>query len=312
MRKYIIAVVLFAIQGLASAQQVNLSPDHKRIRIGEPITIDIQSSYPKGKNLIWPALKDSLGEHFTILDEGKIDTLSDEVDANIRLSRKVVITSFDSGSLQLPVLRFGFLKGNDTDFVATDPLAFTVLTVPVDTTLAIKDIHGVMDVPFEIGPYLPWILGGLVLLALLIGGIYYLLNRKKSAAPPAPVKQIPAWEIALARLDSIKKEEPWRDGKLKDFYSAITDTIRLYLEQQFKLPALESTSEEILLLCRRANFKPEVITRLDELLNLSDLVKFAKEAPTEASHRRTIEIAYDLVLQTKPAAHPEGKEVTNE
>jgi hypothetical protein len=197
--------LLFLSVGVV-AQSVTLNPNHKRVRLGEKIEIDIKTASPTTKRVVWPVFADSLGSNFDILSIGKIDTLSGSAENELSLSQKISITSFDSGSHQIPALPFQFIQGNDTDVVLTDPLSFSVLTVPVDTTLAIKDIHGVVDVPFEIGDYIPWILGGLVLVALLIGLIYWFTQRKKPDVIKAPVKLIPAWERAMQALALVDKE----------------------------------------------------------------------------------------------------------
>jgi hypothetical protein len=302
MKKVIIFLLaLISYSGSVVAQSVSIDPDHKRVRLGEKIELNIKTVSPITKHVVWPSFKDSLGSNFDILSVGKIDTLLGGAEDELSLSQKIAITSFDSGSHKLPALPFLFIQGNDTDFVLTDPLSFSVLTVPVDTTLAIKDIHGVVDVPFEIGDYIPWILGGLVLVAMLIGGIYWWKQRKKpESASKVPEKLIPAWERAILALEEVDREAAWRQQKFKMYYSGITDAIREYLEEQFKMPAQESTTFEILVLIKQRQISTEVQSKLKELLVLADLVKFAKEIPMEHTHQRSMQLAREIVLETRP------------
>jgi len=309
-----ITAILLLLSGLGlTAQTVNLNPDHKRFRLGEKIQLEIKTVSPATKKVVWPVLKDSLGSHFDILGLGPIDTLSDPSDKELSLSQKIEITSFDSGSHQIPALPFLFISGSDTDFVNADPLSFSVLTVPVDTTLAIKDIRGIVDVPFEIGDYIPWILGGLALLAMLIGGIFWWKQRKQPEKPKVPVKLIPAWERAIAQLEVVDREAAWRQSKFKIYYSGITDTIRAYLEEQFKMPALESTTDEILGLVKQRQFSADIQSKLREILLVADLVKFAKDVPLEHMHQRSMQLAKEIILETRPqpSIEPERKEEGN-
>lgn len=302
MKKGSILLWLFlSCWGSVVAQSVTLNPDHKRVRLGEKIELNIKTVSPATKRVVWPVIKDSLGSSFDIISVGPLDTLLGGSENELSLSQKIAITSFDSGSHQLPALPFLFIQGNDTDLVESDPLSFSILTVPVDTTLAIKDIHGVVDVPFEIGDYIPWILGGLVLAMLLIGGIYWWKQRKKpETISKVPEKIIPAWERAIVRLEVVDREAAWRQQKYKVYYSGITDAIREYLEEQFSMPAQESTTYEILQLVKQRQISPEVQSKLKELLVLADLVKFAKEIPMEHTHQRSMQLAREIVLETRP------------
>lgn len=313
LRFFFISTLLFFASSLL-AQQVNISPDKKRIRIGEEIKLTIQAKAPSNKEVVWPNMKDTLGGYFDILKALKLDTISDAGANELVLERRISITSFDSGSHQLPKLLFEFKGSEGIDSVYTDPLSFSILTVPVDTTLAIKDVRDILEVPFEIGEYLPWVLGGIALVAILVAALYFYLNRKKPLKPAASKVVIVPWKKALQELFRIEKEKIWKEGKVKAYYSEVSDTIREYLEDQFKIPALELTSDEILAQLRSRSWSNEVILNVKELLQLSDLVKFAKEKPTEVSHARSLELARDIIANTKPAepdisSGKEGKHV---
>jgi hypothetical protein len=310
MRKVILLLAIFLFAQQAWAQSVSISPDHKRIRIGEEIKLTLQSKSSSDKQVKWPVIKDTLGEHFTILSVDKLDTLSSEGASEFVLEQKVSITSFDSGSHKLPQLPFEFISGSDTDFVQTDALSFSVLTVPVDTTLAIKDIHNIVDVPFEIGEYIPWIIGALVLVAILVGGIYWYLQKKKPEQPKVQKTLVIPWKQALEDLDRIEKESVWKTGKLKLYYSDVSETLRTYFENQFEVPALESTTHEILGQLKNRAWSEQTLEEIKEILLLSDLVKFAKENPAEASQIRTLQLARKVVEDTRPKEMlvNEGKE----
>jgi hypothetical protein len=302
--KYLFLLVLFLSFNLTlRAQQAYAKSDKYKIRIGDQAQIELNANVPKGERLIWPIFKDSLGTHFDIVNESAIDTIADSTGNGMRLIQKINITSFDSGRHTLPVFSFDFIKATgDTNSIISDGLLIDVLTIPVDTTKAIKDIRDVLDVPFEIGEYIPWIIGGLVLVAILVAGIYLWLNKKKPAAeikPAAP--KIPAWQLALSALDVIEKEKVWQEGKSKQYQSDITDTLRKYIEEQFKLPAMESTTDETLMLLRNNDFSQEAQQQMRQLLTLADLIKFAKQEALPADHERSMRMAREFIMTTKPA-----------
>ncbi len=284
------------------AQQASVQSDRYQIRLGESFSLTLKAAIQDGQRIVWPAFTDSIGPNFDILKLGKIDTLPDSVNTGTQFLQKIEATSFDSGMHTMPVFAFDIISANgDTAHIVTDPLTFQVSTVPVDTTKAIKDIHGVLDVPFDISEYIPWILVGLLLAALIAAGLYFWLKHKRKPAevkPKAP--SIPAWQKALTALEEIAKEKAWQSGRDKVYHSAITDTLRMYLEEQFQLPALESTTDETLEMLRKASFNQDSIQQLKQVLILADLVKFAKEKPLPNEHERALEYAREFIQITRP------------
>ena len=302
--KYILSFC-FSILFLASqmhAQQASVQSDRYQIRLGESFSLTIKAAIQDGQRIVWPVFVDSIGPHFDILKLGKIDTLPDSAKAGSQFLQKIEATSFDSGMHTMPVFAFDIISANgDTAHIVSDPLTFQVSTVPVDTTKAIKDIHGVLDVPFDISEYIPWILVGLLIAALIAAGLYFWLKRKRKPEESKPkVPTIPAWQRALTALDEIAKEKAWQSGRDKIYHSAITDTLRMYLEDQFQLPALESTTDETLEMLRKASFSQDSIQQLKQVLVLADLVKFAKEKPLPIEHERALEYAREFVQITRP------------
>lgn len=302
--KYILSFC-FSLLFLTSqmhAQQASVQSDRYQIRLGESFSLTLKAAIQDGQRIIWPTFVDSIGPFFEILKSGTIDTLKDTSRVGIELIQKIEATSFDSGMHTMPVFVFDIISENgDTAHIVTDPLTFQIATVPVDTTKAIKDIHGVLDVPFDISEYIPWILVGLVLAALIASGLYFWLKHKRKPAEVKPkVPSIPAWQRALTALDEIANEKVWQAGRDKVYHSAITDTLRNYLEEQFNLPALESTTDETMEMVRKAAFNPESIQHLKHVLVLADLVKFAKEKPMPNEHERALEYARQFIQLTRP------------
>ncbi len=309
----------FFIQSSVLAQVASVKSDRYRIRLGEAFSLTLKATVKDGQRVVWPFVNDSIGSHFDILKKGPVDTMADADLKGMELLQKIQATSFDSGMHTMPVFAFDIISANgDTAHVVTDPLSFQVLTVPVDTTKAIKDIHGVVDVPFDIGEYIPWILLGLGIAALLIAGIYLWLKRKRPEKPAAPeVPKTPAWQRALEALEEIGKEKAWQSGRDKQYHSAISETLRAYIEEQFQVPALESTTDETLAMVRKVLADQSAIQHLRQILVLADLVKFAKEKPLPAEHERSLEQAKNFVEATRPreivqSTKEEGKEESHE
>ncbi len=141
-----------------------------------------------------------------------------------------------------------------------------------------------------------------VLLAL--GLLWLLINRlNRKQDEVGIVKEIeikrPAHEIALERLQGLSENQIWQQGEIKEYQSQLTYTIREYLENRYGIQALESTTDEITSSLRELDFDPEDEMSLKEILQVADLVKFAKATPEASIHERFLNKAFDFVRKTK-------------
>ena len=149
--------------------------------------------------------------------------------------------------------------------------------------------------------YWPYFL--LALIALLIGLIYFFIKTKQKRAEVVLIKKpkAPAHYFAHKKLAKLQSEQLWKVGKDKEYQTQLTYTIREYLENRFNIKALESTTEEI-----KSDLKDEVTseqeTELVEILQIADLVKFAKAKPSEDINESFLAKAHAFVKSTKVEA----------
>lgn len=161
--------------------------------------------------------------------------------------------------------------------------------------LATNDIRGAKP-PVKIPSgyeALWWTLGALAVAAAL-----FALWRwwRKKLATPVFVAPIPPHVRAKQRLQEAL-------GLIADarlFCIAVSDALRVYLEERFQLRAPERTTEEFLQdLQRTTHLNATQKLSLTDFLERCDLVKFAKFEPTEASLRDLHDSALRLVDETK-------------
>jgi len=142
------------------------------------------------------------------------------------------------------------------------------------------------------------------ILALVFSvGIFFLVRfltkklkeRKKVVLPPKP-----AYLIAYEALEELKRLNLPAVGKIKEYYTMLSDIVRRYLESQFDIHAPEMTTEEFL---HTLHQSPSLVARQKELLsnflNSCDLVKFAKYGPSLTEMEEGFEAAKKLVDETK-------------
>jgi hypothetical protein len=273
MKKLLISIAfLTGFAGFSQENPVKTSIDTTTIKIGEQIQFKISVS--ETENVIFPELAmDSLGK-VEVVEALPIDTLKN------RLEKKYLLTSFDSGYYLLPKQQV--LIDNKQFF--TDSLLINVATVQVDTLkqkmFEIKSIKGEPKT-FDDYKHLIWWL--LAILALIAAILYFVL-RKKEEKEEIKI-QIPPIQEALQRLKELDERHLLEQKKVKIYYTELTDIVRTYIEKDIHIPALESTTIELIETINDFNessnlgISKETITQLKKVLESADLVKFAKMNP---------------------------------
>ena len=161
----------------------------------------------------------------------------------------------------------------------------------------LRDIKGPLSLAYRFNFYLA---AALVLLVVLAGAVFFFLKRRKRV--PAVVPPRPAHQIALEQLAELKRRNLVGQGKIKEYYSEISDIIRHYLENRFMVKAPEMTTEEFLWYARDSGkLERGHKTLLKEFLSACDMVKFAQYAPSTGEMEAIFTSAEHFVNQTKEA-----------
>ena len=321
-KKYILILFSLLTSLVVNAQtptEVHAVLDSNSIRIGAQTKLDLYLSYDastqKNMNVLWPLIEDTIQKGLEVVNVTKIDTtIPNKNKPNIIQQHiQLTVTSFDTGVYY--IAPFKFIVNKDTaNPLLTEPLYLKVNTVATDTSLAkIKDIKPPYDEPFDWKLYLPEIYIGLAILAAIILLIILIikLNKKKPQEIIVEKPKIPAHIAALETLEKIKEDAIWKDNKTKEYYSSIADTVRLYIEERFNINALELTSDEIIKIFKSQVVDSESKSKLNQILTLSDFVKFAKQIPIEAEHTLTLNNAFDFVRGTLREEKKEEKVVSS-
>lgn len=309
MKQRILYIVLFVLLsgGINSlhAQQVTVkaSIDTTHILVGDQLKLLFEIEKPKDLLIQFPQVPDSFSSHIEVVNRTKVDTLALDDKTREKLTQSLFITSFDSGVHQIPPFYFRMKDGKMLDSVASRALAFQVHGMKIDTTKGPVDIKTVYGAPVTLKEVTPYILGIILIAAILFFIFYYIKWKKKNvplfSKPEKPAE--PAHIIALRELDRIKNQKLWQQEKIKQYYSEVADTIRNYIENRFDVPAMEQTSAETLgIFKQRKDLVGDAsVDQLQHILSLADLVKFAKYTPLPDDNNLTLMNAYFFVNQTK-------------
>jgi hypothetical protein len=303
-KKNILFLVLFHIlllEGELFAQKtlIDVKIDSAAILIGEQTLLHLTVTTDKDRNVQIMVPGDTLMRGVEILGISEPDSSLIE-NNRLLIKQDWLITSFDSSLYLLPPIKV--IDGIDT--IYSNQLALKVSTFPVNTDAPDEfyDIKNVWKPPFVFADYYPLIFGVLIALFLIcVAG--YIIKRIRSNKPILPLKKdepmLPPYEQAIRELDWIKRQKLWQQGRNKEYYTLVTDTLRKYIVYRFDIHAMEMTSDEILTIIRRENEAESVYENLKQILQLADLVKFAKTNPLPDENDLSMMYAYLFINQTK-------------
>ncbi|MDP4278658.1 MAG: hypothetical protein Q8914_13620 [Bacteroidota bacterium] len=294
-------VVMMTCTTTAFSQSVTVTAaiDSTTMPIGQQSGFHITINGPASLHYTLPSFPgDSLIKGIEVVTRGHVDTTK-ESNGYIKIKANYKITSFDSGFYYIPPIKI--LAGKDT--FESNNLSLKVLTYNVDTTKhQLFDIKGVQAPPFVWADYLLPVLLVLLIIALGLLGWWYFRKRKQKgelSEEEAMLANLPPHVVAIMELDKLKSEKLWHTGRNKEFYTRMSDILRIYINRRFQVDSLEMTTGEILELFRRDKNTQSVYQNLKQILQLADLVKFAKLTPLENDNELSMMNAYLFVNQTK-------------
>ncbi len=221
--------------------------------------------------------------------------------SKIEIEGKVVLTSFDSGSYFLPnLIAMIEREGGAIDTLLVQGPELEVTTIPVDTaTYVVKDLKGQIKYPLTFGEVFPW-----VLLALVVGAAAYAavrmvkMRRANRTFLGKPIVQDPPHIVALRSLEKIRRQKLWQSGRQKQFYTEVTDALRVYIAGRYGIATLERPSKEMLADLKKQNIEENLFEGVSQLFNRADLVKFAKYEAGEAENEEVVPGAVRFVNAT--------------
>jgi len=311
--KYFFSFLLMLFLSLGSAIQMQAQQamaaakvDAKTITIGDQIKLWLEVKLGSANDkVVWPVIADSLNG-LEVVEKGKIDTIVGK--DTFLLRQRLLVTGFDSGQYYIPSVNFQIVSGGQISRLTTDSIAINVSTIAVDTTKAFKPIKEIVEVPFSIWDYWQIFVAAILLIAFGIFIWIYFIKNKKTNIPEKAAKVAPekAHEKALRLLQELRQKHLWEDGRIKEYYSELTDITRTYLEERFDIAALEQTTDELLALLKKQNDARSELRKvrpeLKMILRTADLAKFAKANPLPDEHTACMAAAIIVVERTQVKA----------
>lgn len=306
MKKFYLSIFLIvSIISSSAGQEIKISSafDSAKIFIGDQIKFNVTIDQPSNIKLTLPVFKDTICKNIEIISGPRIDTTKGQ-NGRIKVVQKYLITSFDSGRYQVEPVYAETKNDVGLKRFYSDYSILEVMRVkiaPKDTTAKFFDIIKPYKAPVTFGEVLPWLLL-IALLGVIVWAIIRYLPklRKSKAEADVYVPADPAHVIAFRELERLKSEELWQKGEIKKYYTQLTEILRQYLENRFRVYSLELTTSETLEALVKTGFKKDgSYNDLKTVLTGADLVKFAKYSPVASENESHFQSSWNFVVVTK-------------
>ncbi len=205
---------------------------------------------------------------------------------------------FGNKDLLIPPLAVTLFSENDSTVLYTDPVNIYFKTVVAEGDTTLKPMKPNYAFP---RPWWPWILAGLLLGAFLIWWFYFREEpEEKEVSEPVIEPFYDPLDALEQHLYALKKDTDLPKTKnFKLFYSELSDAIRTYYEHLYNIPALESTSGELLRYLDVYGVDETLVETTRKVLRGADLVKFAKFTPTLDDAWKTYDEAIEFSERAK-------------
>ncbi len=238
------------------------------------------------------------------------NALNDEV----LLSNSFKVRIWEPGQIIALSPKVEFQMGDEVLLYADLSPAMLFVIPPVDVesirqdSIGISPIKTIIKEPVQLSDYAVYFyfIGGV--LGFWLVYVLYGRNAQKKELAPIPKVQIviPAHKIALGKLHELDDKKLWQTGNIKGYQSELTYIVREYLENRYGVIALEMTTDEIVQSLKKRDLEKHHIDELRNILQVADLVKFAKSKPNVNIHREFMDKAVTFVKETQQV-HPVGE-----
>jgi len=205
-----------------------------------------------------------------------------------------------------------FEAGEHWLHIGSDSVMLTVNDVAnVDTTsVEIRNIANIMKQPYTFGEIARTVLYFFLFWAIVAAAVLIFIRIKKHkpliSIPQAP--PLPPDTRALQRLENLRQSQLWQQGRVKEYYTELTDAVREYLEEAYAIQSTEMTTDQTLQAfhsCR--GYSEGNASSLSQILQAADMVKFAKSSPQPYQHDQALNQSIAFVKNTA-ALNPQPEE----
>lgn len=273
--------------------------------VGDKFRLSVAATAPSAGRLEVLPLFD-LQSSWTVI--GTPETLTRSENGQQINTYNYSIVPFETGAFSVPQVAVTYNAADGTSITErSKPLQVTINSVLSGDGSAstLRDVKP--PVALAVPKALAWsiILLGVLLIAALA---WFIWNRYSHRLKRMLGQGLTPPELALKKISQLESDRLIEQKKMKEFYTRLTDALRVYLHQAFGVQAMDLTSNELLdAMDRKAEDQSpahveeyrRAMARLVDVLNEADMVKFARFIPEPSQCRRAMQASRDVISFTR-------------
>lgn len=281
--RYILGLVLsLSVPSLSGQFRADMQINRDSMLIGEVLDVRVVVDWPYSQE--YSAVQPS--DTGWVVLSSSADTVTWQKEN--KFVQELRLTRFDSG---YHILSFRPLVLDKDSLRVSASYVFVGLPPPSDAELL--DIVDPLEAPFNWPLYVALPLAILLTLILIFWIIKKIRDRPASSGPRKEPKKDPR-DVALQMLDALVEEKAW-EMELRHYYTTVTNVLRIYLEEQYSVSALEMTGTEITRVLPQIRMDEEMRRVIRAFLVASDFAKYAEKGHSGRDLRGEIDLVRNFV-----------------
>jgi hypothetical protein len=312
MIKNYLFLLIFSIINLSTwGQNVDSKLSQSTVTLGEEFKFTLEVECKESDNIQLSkeyknltALRASEGK--TSPDSLKLELLSPFTSKKEKIQGKTYwvgefsLICFDTGYLILPPVSVQF-NGKSID---ASPALLRVNLMAKNKNVDLYDIEENFTVLPEASTnwsrlFKTIALWTLLILSLIVLIYYVFFKKKKKLALESPAAVIGSYEKTRQELNALMEKKMWRKDMEKEHFTELSLIIRRFLNEEYNNRFEGKTSFEIQMILRKEHFSSKQLIDFGLILNVSDMVKFAKSSVEEEGIQTIYRKAIEFVNETE-------------
>lgn len=282
-----------------SSVNAGFSTTEQEVTVGDPVELTLSVNHPADTQILFPDLAEAWTE-ITVVEQAVPQTITN-ADGSLTTTQMVDVRLFVPGAFETPsmAVTLSDAAGNLSEVPVTGT-AVSVASVLIEGDTNLRDIKPQAELPLSnIGLYL------LAAAALLIVIGYFVIRKLRQ--PGVVIDTRLPHQRALDDLALVAAMNLPENGRFKEHYTCVSDTLRSYVSQRYNVDVLERTTAEVKNMIRKTDIPTDAASEFIKLLEESDMVKFTEIKPRIADAYLMLNVATQFVEYTKPADPDEDK-----
>jgi len=293
----ILLIIYSNINLISNEYNIKLKSYKDSVEIGDKVILDVIAKLPKlSKNFVISS--EDTTDKYSIIKSLKLDTIFEK---NSKLLKgRVEFYNYNLADIIIQPLKIKYDVNDSINlYLTSNSIKIINKLQNADTSKAFKDIKPVIDVDFDYSEYILYFFIVIFILLILYLIYKYINNKKpKESITENVTPQIPAHILALESLKALENEQLWQRGNSKAYYTKLSEILKVYIENYFRIDCLELTTNELLSKLNFTNINKDVIIKLQNILITSDMVKFAKYEASSNENINVMKSAFEFIELT--------------